>query len=588
MGKIFSKPLYRRLCASLVLFFFLLSPVASWACTSIIVGKDASTTGKVLIARTADADPTLAVRFIIHEAGRFKANETKVLDPYGFSFTFTHDSYRYTAVPMSTEAYKGFIYGVRWGAPEPDPADVARFYPSFEQSGVNEKGLTVSATNTTGFRDEVLALDPIRSGSWAEQTMVTVLLAECATAQEALDVVERIVTGPHGIDNSLIMFADKDEAWIVEGIGGSRYVATRVPDDSFAVIANATVTDRVDLSDRTNYRGSADMQAFAEGANVSGDNFAIYHENGDLNVARTFGRKNSNINDVNGSYNSFRRWRGYSMFAPSLNLQPLVNANDEVYQLYVRPDQKISPTDIMNMQRDRYQGTPYDTSRAPQYLNPDGTEANPTYLDGVNELRPIGIYNPLYTHVFEAGWEQPDIGARFWLSMGAAEQGVNIPFYGNITTTHPYYQKDVLNSAENHYQTDNAYWLFSATGKMARSNREKYSEPLKAYWRAYELELYNDLPDVEAEMMRLYATNPAAAAEFITDYTLEVSEKTFKKAEMIHDALEAHIATRPGELFVIADDPEESGSSGGCDTGLGVFALLFVACAIAFGRKKTA
>jgi dipeptidase len=598
MEKIFTKSCCRRWVALVMLASFLGSPVASWACTSIIVGKDASTTGKVLIARTADANPTLSARFIIHEAGRFKEGVKYTLDPTnGFEFTFSHDSYRYTAVPMTTISYRNFIAGTSMPLDE-----VAKYYESFEQSGVNEKGLTVSATNTTGFRagisnfnyqtGEATGIDP--AGKWMEQTMTTVLLAECATAQEALKVMGEIVE-TQGMDNSLLMFADKDEAWIAEALGGSRWVATRVPDDCFAVIANATVTDRLP-DNPEHYRISADYQEFAEGANSEDLNIAVYHSDGKLNIARTFGRMlpddgtPNTIRDVNGSYNSYRRWRGYDMFAPSLKLKPLVNADMDVYKLYVKPDQKISPTDVMNFQRDRYNGVENvpgvkDLEYSPQYLNPDtGREINEANT-GL-EIRSIGYYNQLFTHVFEAGWGELSIGARFWISMGAAESSVNIPFYGNITDTHPFYRKDIKLAEDNVYQPDSAFWLFADTGILARSNRRQYAKPIKDYWRAYELKMYDDLAAVETEMMKLHATDPKAAARLITDYTLQVSERTFKKAEEIHDALAEHIKLRSGDLFVVPADTNIKESGGGCNAGTGVFALLFIACLAASVRNR--
>ncbi|MDR1965648.1 MAG: hypothetical protein LBQ36_02955, partial [Synergistaceae bacterium] len=108
----------------------------------------------------------------------------------------------------------------------------------------------------------------------------------------------------------------------------------------------------------------------------------------------------------------------------------------------------------------------------------------------------------------------------------------------------------------NVYQNDSAYWLFAHTNYLARGNRAKYGMPIQAYWRAYELKLYEDQKDRARELLRLYAEkNPEAAAKFITAYTMDVADKAFAKAERLHDALVKHIEASSGDLFVISDDP---------------------------------
>jgi hypothetical protein len=140
--------------------------------------------------------------------------------------------------------------------------------------------------------------------------------------------------------------------------------------------------------------------------------------------------------------------------------------------------------------------------------------------------------------------------------MSQAEFSVNLPFYGNITDTHPFYRKDIYSEEGNVYQNDSAYWLFAHTNYLARGNRAKYGMPIQAYWRAYELKLYEDQKDIEKELLRLYSEkSPETAAKFITAYTMDVADKAFAKAEKLHDALVKHIEARSGDLFVISDDP---------------------------------
>jgi hypothetical protein len=167
----------------------------------------------------------------------------------------------------------------------------------------------------------------------------------------------------------------------------------------------------------------------------------------------------------------------------------------------------------------------------------------------------------MQTHIFEAGTPDypAEIGSRFWHSMAQAETSVNLPFYGNITDTHPFYKRDIIDPNENlvtSYVDDCAYWLFAATGRLARGDRRNYAAPIKDFWRAHELKLFEDQEKViEPELLRLYKeVSPAESAKFITDYTIAVSDRTFRAAAKIHDALVAHIAAAPNTLFKIPAD----------------------------------
>lgn len=56
----------------------------------------------------------------------------------------------------------------------------------------------------------------------------------------------------YGTDESNgILFADKDEAWYFETGSGHYWVAQRIPDDSYAVIANQMAIQEIDFADRS-------------------------------------------------------------------------------------------------------------------------------------------------------------------------------------------------------------------------------------------------------------------------------------------------------------------------------------------------
>jgi hypothetical protein len=80
-----------------------------------------------------------------------------------------------------------------------------------------------------------------------------------------------------------------------------------------------------------------------------------------------------------------------------------------------------------------------------------------------------------------------------------------------------------------------------------------YGMPIREFWRAYELKLYEDqIKIVEPELLRIYKEiSPEASAKFATDYTIAVADRAFRAAEKIHDALVLHMAAAPNTPFKI-------------------------------------
>ena len=137
-----------------------------------------------------------------------------------------------------------------------------------------------------------------------------------------------------------------------------------------------------------------------------------------------------------------------------------------------------------------------------------------------------------------------------------------------------------------------------------------YNAPIQAFWRSYELKIYEDQQKIiEPELLKLYKESPAASAKFITEYTIALCDKTLIAAEIIHDALVAHMAKAPNTLFVVPaaakksmeeaialaqayvekdhkDKIKDKLEESGCDAGIGYVALGLFAL-IMFARRRS-
>ena len=85
------------------------------------------------------------------------------------------------------------------------------------------------------------------------------------SAREGVDIIGSLVSKYGYTDpGRTYIVADTSEAWLVAVVQGKHWVASRVPDDGVVVIPNYYVTDRIDLSDTANFVGSPDIISYAE------------------------------------------------------------------------------------------------------------------------------------------------------------------------------------------------------------------------------------------------------------------------------------------------------------------------------------
>ena len=101
----------KKAIAAFALAFALLltMPEVAFACTGVIVGSDLTEDGSTIFGRTEDLETNHNKAYVIHEAGEYKKDSTIKDVSYdeenGYSYTFTKDSYRFTAVHDTTPEY---------------------------------------------------------------------------------------------------------------------------------------------------------------------------------------------------------------------------------------------------------------------------------------------------------------------------------------------------------------------------------------------------------------------------------------------------------------------------------------------------
>ena len=179
------------------------------ACTTILVGKNASYDGSTMIARNDDSGSGhfTAKKFTVFQPQDYPAVYKSVIS--GVEIPLPGSGLRITAVPNAVEG-KGL-----WAA-----------------SGVNAANVGMTATETITSNPRVLGADPLVKGGIGEEDIVYLVLPYVRTAREGARRLGSLLEQYGTYEMNGIAFQDQDEIWWLETIGGHHWMARRVPDES--------------------------------------------------------------------------------------------------------------------------------------------------------------------------------------------------------------------------------------------------------------------------------------------------------------------------------------------------------------------
>ena len=425
------------------------------SCTSILVGKKASVDGTIMIGRNEDSKAAWPKRVIIHPHGdldtSFESKDT------GLKLRLPKDSFKYSATPEWTNKY-----GL------------------FEEDGINEYNVAMSATESAYCNDRVLGYDPLVKGGLNEEAMVTVVLPFVKTAREGVqrlgDLIAKYGTG----ETNGILFADDDEAWYFESGAGHYWVAQRIPDDSYAVVANQLAIQEVDFDDPDNFMFHPQLKQFVEENNLN-------PHPGTFNFRKIFGTATRS----DAIYSTPRVWSGHQQFSP-------VAARDEEPEsqdlpFIMKPEKKISVFDAQHYLASHFQGTPYD---------PIGTGND----HDKHLYRPVSLAKTQESHIMQMNRPGADIQ---WIAMGVAAESVYVPFFAGINDVPAPYKRGKLPA-----QLNSAYWIFKHAGILADANLHDLLPQVEEVQHRLNQESVRMIKETDKELQSI--TDPAERSKFLT------------------------------------------------------------------------
>lgn len=396
----------------------------------MLVGKKASIDGSTMIARDEDGYGGINEKlFVVNKARHY--DEEYVSKYNGFKMHLEGDGVRWTASPTA-DSSEG-----RW-----------------DEQGINEYNVAMSATETEATNARVLGHDPLVEDGINEDSMVYLVLPFVKTAREGVQRLGKLIEKYGTGETNGIAFSDHDEVWYLETAGGHQWVAARVPDDSYAICPNIMVIQNIDFADSNNFMYASKIREFVE----------KYHLNpaqdGSFNFRDIFGTKD----EADSYYNTPRTWYGQKLFNPSIEQDP---TSQEMPFARV-PEKKISVEDVQKFLTSHYNGTEYD---------PMDTFASGSEKDQ-KKFRSIALDRNQESSILQIRNDVPqELAGIQWLNMGFYAYSPYVPFYTNIENTPENYQV-----AEHTVDPDkSAYWLYKTLQVIVEPRYHQYIYQINNY-----------------------------------------------------------------------------------------------------------
>jgi dipeptidase len=497
------------------------------ACTSITVGKLASIDGSVMTSHTDDSHRTRSW-MDIQQGGKHKAGETVTMYKRVACDSFAMPTYAHNPIgeiPQVKETY-GYINTA---------------YPS-----MNTKQLAIGES-TFGGR-ECLQSD---AGLIDCQRLCMLLLERSRTAREAIQLANDLMM-EYGWNDAgeCLTIADTKEVWHLEIVGpgkgnvGAIWVAQRVPDEHISVNANASTIREIDLDNTDYFMASDNIYTMAK------DSGWWKPENAAFSFAYAYAPESRQ------SIASRRReWRVFDLLAPSLKLSPTA----ENYPFSVKPDEKVSLQDMVNVFKDYYQGTPYDMRRnittadenGKQIISPlanpfmpyDELEIMPVsgewyYTDENGKIqflgeRTIARWYTMYGTITQSrDWLPDEVGGVVWLAQDNIATSVYIPIYCSVTDLPESYKTPGRITG---YTLKSAWWVFNRLGTLTAQRWGDMSKDVDSVWQPIQSELFKRQIIFEKEALN--QKSQTKRIEMLTDYTMTLGNRVVDEAIRLGDFL---------------------------------------------------
>ena len=452
-------------------------------CTSLVVGRLATTDGSVITSHTCDGASRTWIKVV--PAAKHPRNEKVSI-------------YKNTR----KTAFDGDTTGVRYAGEIPQ-ARRTYAYLNTAYPCMNEKQVAMGETTFSG-------PDTLRNGSsmFLIEELQRIALQRCDNARDAIRMMGSLAEKYGYADGGeCITVTDKKEAWFFEILGcgrgkkGAVWAAQRVPDGEVAVSANIPRIGKIDRANKDYFMASDNVEAVAK-------EYGLWDGEGDFVFWKAY----------RGSYGGGKNFKErefviLSTLAPSLNLS--FDAPELPFS--VKPDEKVDPRRVMEILRGTYEGLQFDMCQ-----NIPGPLANPwpttDTRNMINAIKPgtieftrtIAVAWCSHSTVIQSrDWLPDPVGGICWYALDNPGESPRFPIFSGTTELPAAFDTCGMRR----YVPDGALWTFRRPNRLAtvawQSNKERVYKDVQTiedlgFEGLAELEKHPDTESLNAYTAKIY------------------------------------------------------------------------------------
>ncbi len=447
---------------------------AAQACTTLLVGDQASTNGAFFMARNEDYMAVWAKHFVLHprqvnEKGEFHSNTD------GFTYPYPKVSLAYTAMQD-------------WDTQDKTMGEV----------GFNSAGVGMTSTETIFNGKKALAVDPYTKNGINEDSMLNVILPRIHTAKEGVELLGKIIEERGASQGFGVGFIDPTGIWYLETGSGHQWMARKIPNSDYFVSGNQGRLTQY-IPNNPDYLASPTLVSFAEQHHLFTPKAGQ-----DFNFHDAYGITGGQENDT---YNYPRVWVTQHILNPAIKTQ--VNRDQQNYPVFLKPTHKISLQQVEAIMRNHYQGTPMDP-----YINKDPE----------GHYRPISVFRCAESHILEVRPTLPAaIGEIEYINFGMTALSAYIPFYQG--TTHIPYG---YNLGTDKASDASIFWKMRKVETLGMLNWKEFHPIIRKAYDNYEVQAAIAQRKLEKEYLSIYKQHPKEATALINKFEQTTTDNVLK------------------------------------------------------------
>lgn len=445
-------------------------------CTSVIVGKELTADGSVILGHNEDLSDYSAHHYFYTPRATHAAGEI-VTTFYGAKVPQVPVTYAYTGTTIFDISYS----------------------PGAVTSGVNE--YQVAVVNNASYRRDVPSPLPSEGRViWTEFTKFA--LERAKTAEEAVDVIGALAsTYKLGADSGTMFgVTDTKEGWWVEVTLDGQWIAERARSGAPTVRAN--IFRIGEIKDSQNFKYSSDLLSYAVDK-------GWYDPEDTFNFTAVY----ADPSKVNSEYNLRRENRVNALLQPSVATKT------------------VNPQLIMSIWRDHYEGTAYDLTDGHKRGSPHQTEER-TLCRIDTEVSAV-----IQSRAKIKGKDVPaEVGAVCWRAMATPCSSIYTPWYlGSLEVPTEYQAGDSQFTKKSAYWTAR-----NLSKALDMRYRDAVVDEVKRVQNEFEAQEFASQDALEQKALELYAKDPGAARDYLTKYTSKMAKKAMGKLNGLYKYVERH------------------------------------------------